>query len=71
MKVFVTGATGYIGFNVATAFRRAGHEVWGLARSQEKASKRRPVSGRPEAPFVPRETRKAAAGSGSDAGTWA
>jgi len=37
MKVFITGATGYVGFNVATAFRRAGHEVWGLARSEEKA----------------------------------
>jgi len=38
MKFFITGATGYIGFNVATAFRRAGYEVWGLTRSQEKAS---------------------------------
>ena len=37
MKVFVVGATGYIGFNVACAFRRAGHEVWGLARSEAKA----------------------------------
>jgi nucleoside-diphosphate-sugar epimerase len=37
MKVFITGATGYIGFNVAAAFRRAGHEVWGLIRDQEKA----------------------------------
>ena len=37
MKVFITGATGYVGFNVASAFRRAGHEVWGLARSDEKA----------------------------------
>jgi len=37
MKVFITGATGYIGFNVATALRRAGHEVWGLARTEEKA----------------------------------
>lgn len=37
MKIFITGATGYIGFNVASAFRRAGHEVWGLVRSQEKA----------------------------------
>jgi nucleoside-diphosphate-sugar epimerase len=36
MKVFITGATGYIGFNVALAFRRVGHEVWGLARSEEK-----------------------------------
>ena len=37
MKVFITGATGYVGFNVASAFRRAGHEVWGLTRSEEKA----------------------------------
>jgi nucleoside-diphosphate-sugar epimerase len=37
MKVFITGATGYIGFNVAMAYRRAGHEVWGLTRSEEKA----------------------------------
>lgn len=37
MKVFVTGASGYIGFNVASAFRRAGHEVWGLVRSEKKA----------------------------------
>lgn len=37
MKVFVTGATGYIGFNVAQAYRRAGHAVWGLTRSEEKA----------------------------------
>ena len=36
MKVFVTGATGHIGFNVAQACGRAGHEVWGLARSDEK-----------------------------------
>jgi nucleoside-diphosphate-sugar epimerase len=37
MKVFITGATGYIGSSVASAFRRAGHEVWGLVRSEEKA----------------------------------
>lgn len=37
MKIFITGATGYIGFNVATALRRAGHDVWGLARTEEKA----------------------------------
>lgn len=37
MKVFITGATGYVGFNAASAFRRAGHEVWGLVRSEEKA----------------------------------
>ncbi len=37
MKVFVTGATGTIGGPVARAFRRAGHEVLGLARSAAKA----------------------------------
>jgi nucleoside-diphosphate-sugar epimerase len=37
MKVFITGATGYVGFSVATAYRRAGHEVWGLTRSEDKA----------------------------------
>jgi nucleoside-diphosphate-sugar epimerase len=38
MKVFITGATGYIGFNVAKALRRAGNDIFGLTRSQEKAS---------------------------------
>jgi len=37
MKVFITGATGYLGFNAALALRRAGHKVWGLTRSREKA----------------------------------
>ena len=37
MNVFVTGSTGYIGAAVAAAFRRAGHRVFGLARSAEKA----------------------------------
>ncbi|MGQ9917350.1 MAG: NAD-dependent epimerase/dehydratase family protein [Bryobacteraceae bacterium] len=38
MKVFVTGATGYIGSAVCGAIRAAGHEVLGLARSEEKAA---------------------------------
>jgi nucleoside-diphosphate-sugar epimerase len=37
VKVFVTGATGYIGHAVAGAFRRAGYEVHGLCRTEEKA----------------------------------
>jgi nucleoside-diphosphate-sugar epimerase len=37
MKVLLTGATGYIGGAVAEALRRAGHEVTGLARSDEAA----------------------------------
>lgn len=37
MKVFVTGATGYIGRPVAEALRRRGHRVAGLTRSAAKA----------------------------------
>jgi nucleoside-diphosphate-sugar epimerase len=38
MRVFLTGTTGYIGFNVALGFRRFGHEVWGLVRRPEKVN---------------------------------
>ncbi len=37
MKVFITGATGFIGLAVGQAFARAGYEVRGLCRSEAKA----------------------------------
>jgi nucleoside-diphosphate-sugar epimerase len=38
MNVFITGATGYIGFQIAQAFSRAGYSVWGLTRDSFKAA---------------------------------
>jgi nucleoside-diphosphate-sugar epimerase len=37
MRVFVTGASGFIGSNVSGALARAGHEVLGLVRTSSKA----------------------------------
>jgi nucleoside-diphosphate-sugar epimerase len=38
MKIFITGAPGYIGGTVAAKLQAAGHEVSGLARDGEKAA---------------------------------
>ena len=50
MRVFVTGASGYIGGSVAGALLAAGHQVAGLVRSAQKAQQVKalglePVSG--------------------------
>ncbi len=47
MKVLVTGATGYIGGAVSSAFLKRGHRVHGLARSSSAAAKLESVGIRP------------------------
>lgn len=37
MRAFVTGSTGLVGNNLVRTLLQAGHEVWALARSKEKA----------------------------------
>ena len=39
MKLFVTGAGGYIGGHVVEQAVAAGHDVTGMVRSEEKAAK--------------------------------
>jgi uncharacterized protein YbjT (DUF2867 family) len=37
MKIFITGASGYIGGSIAATLIDAGHEIAGLVRSGERA----------------------------------
>ena len=39
MGAFVTGSTGLLGINLVRTLLDAGHEVWALARSKEKAQR--------------------------------
>lgn len=41
MKLFITGASGFIGGAVATLMAKAGHEVRGLIRNPERAAELR------------------------------
>jgi NAD(P)-dependent dehydrogenase (short-subunit alcohol dehydrogenase family) len=47
MKVFVTGATGYIGGSIAERLVASGHDVAGLVRSQEQ--EKGPLGSEPKA----------------------
>ena len=38
MKVFITGAAGFIGGSIAAGLARAGHEVIGLVRKPEQVA---------------------------------
>jgi nucleoside-diphosphate-sugar epimerase len=48
MRIFVTGATGYVGSAVVRALARAGHEVTGLSRSEQKDAAVRALGASPE-----------------------
>ncbi|MGA9856117.1 MAG: NAD-dependent epimerase/dehydratase family protein [Gammaproteobacteria bacterium] len=61
MKIFVTGASGYIGFAVACALRRAGHEVFGMvrrvdAKAQLQRAEIHPVMGTMQEPMALQST---------------
>jgi nucleoside-diphosphate-sugar epimerase len=47
MRVFLTGASGYVGTAVLDAFVRAGHHVTGLVRNSEKAADVASLGGTP------------------------
>lgn len=47
MKIFVTGASGYIGGSIAAGLINAGHDVLGLVRSKERADQVRALGVEP------------------------
>ncbi|HEX7527917.1 MAG TPA: NAD-dependent epimerase/dehydratase family protein [Thermoanaerobaculia bacterium] len=58
MRIFVTGATGHVGFRIATALRRRGHSVLGLTRTDAGATR------------LARHEVHAVRGTLQDPGTW-
>jgi 2-alkyl-3-oxoalkanoate reductase len=44
MKIFITGATGYIGSNLANALSKRGHTIMALARSEDSANQLRSLN---------------------------
>lgn len=64
MRVFLTGATGYIGSAVAKELTAAGHEVTGLVRSPEKAKALEEIGAKAVVGDIkdPKSYREAAAG---------
>lgn len=64
MRVFLTGATGYIGHAVAKELTAAGHEVTGLVRSPDKARALEELSAKAVVGDIkdPKSYREAAAG---------
>lgn len=67
MRVFVTGASGYIGGSVAARLIEAGHRVTGLVRSAEKAEQVRAIGIEPVMGSLDDADVLAAAARGADA----
>ena len=49
MRIFMTGATGYIGSAVLDVLVRSGHQVTALVRDNEKSARVAAKGGRPQA----------------------
>jgi nucleoside-diphosphate-sugar epimerase len=64
MRIFLTGATGYVGSAVMDALLRSGHEVTALVRDPEKAER---VSGRGVHPIIGELSRPASYSAAAEA----